>query len=221
MLKNKTKRKIRLILPCFIAILVAPLWSEAQLTNGSSVETQSKDKRSDSFEAMDSLLDKLAQEPNLGLVYIDDGSGEGTVVNNSPNPVVRQIIALGPRAIPVLIAHLDDRRPTSALYKVGNFRNEPVRTPLGFVVLDILTQITRDTGALFVNGQKHCEFDGMGACVKDRYYLKPEVFISRDSGSEQKVEKLKASWSAARRNGIVVFKKPSWISKEAKSEPLP
>ena len=210
MSEGKAKHYKALLLLVIVVLLSLQPLTQSQVTASRAGAAQSKS--SDSPETTDTLLSKLAEEPNLGIVYIDDGSGEGTVVDQTPNTVVRQIVALGSPAIPILIAHLDDKRSTSALYKGGKYRNDPVRVPLGFVVLDILMQISKDTGALYVNGHKHCEFDGMGACIKARYYAKPDVFLSRDPSSEKKVENLKAAWAAAYHRGVVKFEKPDWIS---------
>jgi hypothetical protein len=189
-----------------ISFLLGISWAQTRSSGPSSSNLHTSE--AERSENLDVLLDQLAKEPGLGLVYIDDGSGEGTLVGPSQNAIVHKIVGSGSEIIPVLIKHLDDRRPTSALYKGDRYWNDPVRVSLGFVALDILTQITRDNTSLFVNGQKHCEYDGMGACIRVQYYSKPPTFLNLDPESRKRVQRLKTNWKSAYKRGLVNFEPP-------------
>ena len=68
------------------------------------------------------LIDALVAAPNLYVRYVEDGAADNSVLalyENGDVNVARQnpkevldIVALGKKAIPLLIEHLDDRRPT-------------------------------------------------------------------------------------------------------------
>jgi len=121
----------------------------------------------------DAVIDELASTPDFGIVYIADGAGDGTVLTERPSEAVKKIVMLQDAAIPVLIRHLDDMRPTSAKYKGGAYWDDPIAVPVGYVCLDILSQIVRDNKVLFVQGRRDCDFDGVGACIQAPYYFDP------------------------------------------------
>ena len=69
-------------------------------------------------------IDALVSAPTL-VTYSDDGAADMTVMNvgtnemgfvERPLPAVRDLVRLGPGATPLLIAHLDDARLTSAKF---------------------------------------------------------------------------------------------------------
>ena len=144
-------------------------------------------------------IDALTLAPKL-VVYGDDGAADATVTENPP-PEVRAIVTLRSRSIPLLIAHLDDARPTSA-----KFNGNPV--PVGHVCLDILTNIVSAPGILI----KDCADDGLGGCVDGRYYFRPDAFLRKGGGFvvSRGVARAKANWLRAYRRGDLKFKYPSW-----------
>jgi hypothetical protein len=122
------------------------------------------------------------------------------------NPIqsVRNIVNLGAGAIPLLIAHLDDTRPTSAIF--GTNRPKPVL--VGYVCLDMLTHIVRARGLLI----EDCADDGLGACIKDGYYFRPDAYI-RDGKryvARSDVRNVKLKWRQAFLKGLVKFRNPAW-----------
>jgi hypothetical protein len=111
-------------------------------------------------------------------------------------PAVRAIIDLRGAAIPILIDHLDDLRPSTVV-----FAGKPV--PLGHLALDMLTHIVRTTNRVFVTG---CADDGLGACIKSGYYFRPDA-------SAQKMSAAKVRWQAALKSGVLRFEYPRWWAK--------
>lgn len=144
-------------------------------------------------------IDALTTAPSL-VVYSEDGAADATVTEN-PSREVRAIVNLRSSAIPLLIAHLNDTRPTSAKFK-GN----PV--PVGHVCLDILTNIVSAPEILI----KDCADDGLGACVGGGYYFRPDAFTRKGSGfvAGREVARVKANWQRAYRRGGVKFRYPAW-----------
>jgi hypothetical protein len=164
----------------------------------------------------DAIIDELVSTPNFGVVYIADGAGDGTVLNGSPAAAVKKIVNLRDKAIPLLIRHLDDTRTTSALYKGGNHWANPLAVPVGYLCLDILSQIVGDNGILFVEGQRDCDSDGMGACIQPKYYFDPDAY-SVGQGDHllpsKKVLNVKRNWESARQIGLLKFSFPSWLGR--------
>jgi hypothetical protein len=138
-------------------------------------------------------INALISVPSL-VVYVDHG--DATVTEN-PSSEVRAIVKLGAQSIPLLIAHLDDPRPTSAKFK-GN------SVPVGHVCLDILSNTVVASGILV----KDCADCGLGACVNDRYYFRPDAFSRR--GGRVKVAQVKANWQRAYQRGRLKFQYPAW-----------
>jgi hypothetical protein len=82
------------------------------------------------------FIDALITAPSL-VAYTDDGAADATVTNvganaagvvDHPIPQIRDLLKLGASAIPLLIAHLDDTRLTSA-----TFGTDKVHVPVGHV----------------------------------------------------------------------------------------
>jgi hypothetical protein len=164
----------------------------------------------------DAIIDELVSTPNFGVVYIADGAGDGTVLNGNPAAAVKEIVNLRDKAIPLLIRHLDDTRTTSALYKGGNHWANPLAVPVGYLCLDILSQIVGDNRILFVEGQRDCDSDGMGACIQPKYYFDPDAY-SVGKGDHllpsKKVLNVKRNWESARQIGLLKFSFPSWLGR--------
>ena len=163
----------------------------------------------------DALVDELVSTPDFGVVYVADGAGDGTVLNDKPATAVRKIVNLRDAAIPLLIRHLDDTRVTSAKYKGGQYWDNPATVPVGYVCLDILSQIVNDNKVLFVQGRRDCDFDGMGACIQSKYYFSPDEYAVRNNRrfATAKVLAVKHNWETARQAGLLKFRFPSWLAR--------
>jgi hypothetical protein len=155
------------------------------------------------------LIDALVQAHDLRCTYHDDGAADASVLEN-PVPEVLAVVHLGRRALPLLVAHLDDRRPTAATYDGGRFASAPLRVAVGYVCLDILTNMVRTKRGIV---REDCADDGLGACIKRGYWFHPAVFApSKDSFQQQRsVRVAKANWRAALGAGWVEFESPAWL----------
>ncbi len=131
------------------------------------------------------------------------GSNALGIVEN-PIQSVRDIVNLGADAIPLLIAHLDDTRPTSAIFDT----NRPKPVPVGHVCLDILTHIVQGPGILI----EDCADDGLGACIKRGYYFRPDAYTraERRYVAHSDVQQVKLRWHQAYMKGRVRFRYPPW-----------
>jgi hypothetical protein len=159
------------------------------------------------------LVSRLISTPNLGLVYIADGAGDGSVLNTNPTSAVKDILALKEAAIPLLIRHLNDTRLTSARYQGGKYWKSPVEVPAGYICLDILSQIVQDKKQLFVTGHRDCEYDGMGACIRPSYYFRPEdlILMENQHANSNTVITTKKHWEQAYKTGLLKFRLPEWM----------
>jgi hypothetical protein len=137
---------------------------------------------------------------NFENIYADDGMADGTVTDagtvtarygDKAYAKVRQIIALGPRAIPLLIEHVDDARPSKTL-----FNGRPV--PMGHIALDILIHVAGDNSRIYI---ADCADDGLGACLEPAYYFRPDA--KRDE-----MRRVKHNWKRLYRSGAVSFYAP-------------
>jgi hypothetical protein len=195
-----------LIAAAFGVAFCGPVWTQATFAPS----------HPDNQPRADALIDELVSTPNFGVLYIADGAGDGTVLNGSPAPAVKKIVNLRDKAIPLLIRHLDDTRITSARYKGGTHWANPVAVPVGYLCLDILSQIVSGNKTLFVQGQRDCDFDGMGACIQSKYYFDPNAYSVSQSDHllpNKKVLTVKGNWESARRIGMLKFSFPSWLER--------
>ena len=148
-------------------------------------------------------IDALVSYQNFGRVYVEDGAADGSVTSSErPPQAVKNILDLGPKAIPLLIAHLDDTRLTSATFEGGFTWGKPIRVPVGHVCLDILLHIIGENRHVF---DWECGDDGLGACVKKGYYFRPDEYYPVGTSNEY-IERLgvrvaKANWLKAYRRG--------------------
>src|SRR2546423_5108697 len=124
------------IMRYFITILTALTFCSIPL-NGQTKNKSTGSKRIDALTSTSSLV-----------TYSDDAAADATITEH-PSPEVRAIVKLRSRAIPLLIAHLDDARPTAAKFKENS-------VPVGYVCLDILTHIV-DAPRILI---KDCADDG-------------------------------------------------------------
>jgi hypothetical protein len=149
-------------------------------------------------ESPERYIDALVSAAHL-VVYSEDGAADSTVMEN-PVPEVRNILLMGAKAIPLLIAHLKDTRITAA--KFG--RSQAQGVPVGYVCLDILSNIVMSKRILIDD----CADDGLGACVRDGYYFRPDAY-SRKNGlivPKSEVFRAQVRWKRAYRNGKIKYR---------------
>jgi hypothetical protein len=151
-------------------------------------------------------IDSLMSAPSL-VAYSDDGAADATVTEK-PVPAVHAIINLGAKAIPLLIAHLDDARLTAATFGRNN-----IRVPVGHVCLDILTHIIKAPRILIAD----CADDGLGACIREGYYFQPDAFSHKGNKSiaPLEVSRVKRNWQRAYRRSYIKYQYPKWWKRRA------
>jgi hypothetical protein len=166
--------------------------------------------------ASDQYIDALASAPNLPR-YSADGAADVSVTSyDMTDPktaehhirAVLDIVNLGQKAIPLLIAHLDDMRPTSATFYSERYKRV-VNVPVGYVCLDLLTNIVKDTPRIFI---EPCTDDGLGACFKGEFYFWPDAFNLRGRGymARPEIIRAKSNWQRSYRMGYVKYRYPRW-----------
>ena len=165
-------------------------------------------------------IDALISAPIL-VTYVDDGAADSSVTNvdansnrvgvvEAPIPSVRDIINLRQRAIPTLIAHLDDTRLTSAKlcsYFPGG-RSECAPVPVGYVCLDILMSIVRAPTIIRIE----CGDDGFGACMEPGYYFRPDAYVHKGDRfvASREVHHVKLNWQRSYRKRHLKYQYPEW-----------
>ncbi|HZS44678.1 MAG TPA: hypothetical protein VFC63_06210 [Blastocatellia bacterium] len=178
-----------------MAVVVLPFSNSAQQRKATS-------KRNGNY------IESLLAVKDLSSVYADDGAGDGTLMEN-PILEIKRIVGLRAAAIPLLIEHLDDERLTTARFSGGFNTKNPTRVTLGFVCLDILMGIVEHTPKIFV---RDCADDGMGACVNDGYYFRPDDYTlaGKRYNARTIVHIVKRHWQRAYARGQLRFHYPDW-----------
>jgi hypothetical protein len=138
---------------------------------------------------------------DFGSVYVEDGAADGSVTEewrlSESGPEVKAfaqvkaVVNLRDSALPLLIEHLDDVRPTQT-----QFNGKAV--PLGVIALDILSHIIGPNSKVF---DPDCADDGLGACVNSGYYFRPDTSLAEMS-------KVKEKWLRLYRRGAIKFRYP-------------
>lgn len=152
----------------------------------------------------EALIDALVSYP-FGEVYGDDITAANSITyagkkvddNNGviPVPQVKAIADLGYPAIPLLISHLADQRPTKAEY-----RQQAV--PLAYLALDLLLHMTdMNDERVVVPG---CEQHGLGDCMQPDFYFSPDASDPNVLSSVQK------DWVEENKRQPINFVYPSW-----------
>jgi hypothetical protein len=153
----------------------------------------------------EALIDALRSYP-FGEVYSEDITTPNSITHFGkklsetdegvvPAPPVRAIAELGQAAIPLLISHLTDQRPTLALY-----RQQPV--PVGYLALDLLLHMTdMNDERVVVPG---CEQHGLGDCMQPEFYFSPDTTDPNTLTSVQK------DWVEEYKKQPMKLMYPSW-----------
>jgi hypothetical protein len=212
----------------FLAFLLSSLAScstasqmQSQAVTPTPLKSPSVSFPKTSTPSNEKLIDALVAAPNLYVRYVEDGAADASVLelyeNGDPN-VARQnpkevldVVALREKAIPLLIEYLDDTRPTSATVSLGYLTDKPVRVPVGFVCLDILTSIIeRNNKLIFVEEPS----DGFCGDMKDGYCFRPDDYkaYSDDRFKARPIVRIvKANWQKAYRDGKIKYNyKVAW-----------
>jgi hypothetical protein len=167
------------------------------------------------------LIDNLINAPKL-VHYGEDGAMDASVLGlyhvdtdgttTAPAKEVADIVALREKAIPLLIEHLDDNRPSSATFHGGYLPDgvQRVRVPVGHVCLDILLHLVDNSFYL----DKKCQIETrLEGCIKDGFYFRPDdywIIGGFDDDDNNFMERpivriVKANWQKAYREGRLKY----------------
>lgn len=126
-------------------------------------------------------INALIRVQDFGTHYFEDGAADATVVapektappygQAPPVEAVADLLRLGHGGLPLLIDCLSDGRITSMRFD-GNTITKPMNVPIGYVCLDILMTEVKGRPAI----DPECDSDGLGACVNDGYYFRPDDY---------------------------------------------
>jgi hypothetical protein len=163
----------------------------------------------------EALIDALRTYP-FGEMYSEDISNTNSITYSgkpvSENPgdgvvppqQLKAIADLGQAAIPLLISHLTDQRPTLALY-----RQQPV--PVAYLALDLLLHMTdMNDERVIVPG---CEQHGLGDCMQ------PEFYFSPDTKDPNTLASVQQDWVDENKKQPINFIYPPWWRPEVSSAP--
>ena len=131
---------------------------------------------------------------------VSENPGDGVI----PAPQIRAIAELEQAAIPLLIGHLADQRPTLARY-----HQQPV--PVAYIVLDLLLHMTdMNDERTVVPG---CEQHGLGDCMQPDFYFSPDTTDPNVLTSVQK------DWVDENKKQPIGFIYPPWWRPETSAVP--
>ena len=147
------------------------------------------------------LITALVNSQNVRGGFGDDG-----MFIFFEEPEIKRILKLGPRAIPLLIAHLDDQR----LLSVGTTYPEYYTVTVGAACFDILTLIVRtDTRFFDQRCLKGLDEGRTSSCSKPGYRILPEDFWRKKTlRVRRSVLRAKQNWANAYRKHEVLYEAP-------------
>jgi hypothetical protein len=213
------EREIMKRIPWAVAVFLVVCCSAAsQMQNGGVIATNSKSRPPHLEKTLkpsnESLIDALVAAPTLYVMYVEDGAADASVLALYPdldgkatNPIakeVKDIVSLRDKAIPLLIEHLDDTRPTAATISGGGYlTDKPIRVPVGHICLDILIHLA-GTKAPIYDKQDHHGFQGL---VQDGFYFRPDDYtMLGDQFVERAIVRItKANWERVYRAGKIKY----------------
>ena len=133
-------------------------------------------KRAKHESRNDKLITALINAEGVRGIFADDAMYLYTTA-----PEIEAIFALGKNAIPLLIAHLDDKRLTGVRTSSATFKKtEEFQVTIGAASLDLLNYIIREDAQFFDKGclkDLHEQSEGhTSSCVNKKYAVFPEDF---------------------------------------------
>lgn len=160
---------------------------------------KSKQKKVDG----EKLITEMAKSKNMPLLFRDEGVFMNTELPDEDNgipPEVRRILELEEKAIPLLIAHLDDMRLT----QMASCCAEPTPVTVGDACLNILSVISKTTAPMF---ETPCDGDFSNSCLKEEYSFPTSSFTKRGKRRlpTKEVVTAKQNWLKAYRKKQIKF----------------
>jgi hypothetical protein len=142
------------------------------------------------------LVTALVGSQNVAGVFGDDG-----MYIFFEQPEIKRIIKLGPKAIPLLIAHLNDKRLLHIETIYFDDNGGRYRVTIGAACFDLLTLIVRTDSRFFDQKcLKGLDEGRTSSCSKPAYRILPEDFWHRTTLRVQRsVLRAKHNWARAYR----------------------
>jgi hypothetical protein len=162
-------------------------------------------------------IDALIRVHDFGTQYFEDGAADATVVapektappygQTPPVEAVADLLRLGHGGLSLLIDCLSDGRITSMRF-AGNTITKPMNVPVGYVCLDILMTEVKGRPAI----DPECSSDGLGACVNDGFYFRPDDYFDcsdRSCYPRPWVNVVQRNWRHAYLSNLLHVRNPS------------
>lgn len=137
----------------------------------------------------------LVQLCALQEVFVHDGACDFHVQETCPG--ARELMTC--EAVPALIAHLNDTRPTKTMYENDH---KTVVVPLGYLCLDLLLRMSADNSPVFLAADYGD--DGVWTNVRDNFLFMPDVLSS--SGGLAQMSAVRKEWEKEYRRNRLSFK---------------
>jgi hypothetical protein len=140
-----------------------------------------------------------------GLLKVGGVFGDDGMYIFFEDPEIQRLLNLKARAIPLLIAHLDDTRTLPVTPFTSTRRSYPIT--IGAACYDILTLIIRPDARFFHKKcLKQLEEGTAGSCARQRYTIFPWDFWRGEKlRVKPSVGRAKQNWLAAYRNGQIHY----------------
>lgn len=169
--------------------------------------------------AGDKLITALIDSEDVRGIFADDAMYLYTQA-----PEIQEIFALGKKAIPLLIAHLDDKRLTGVRTSSATFKKtEEFQVTIGAACFDLLNYIIREDARFFdqdcLKDLRECGEGHTSSCANARYTVFPEDFWAGETrvrGNlwegktlvvKKRVVRAKRRWQNAYRKGWIRYEK--------------
>jgi hypothetical protein len=154
------------------------------------------------------LIDRLVVAPGLDTMqYVEDGAADRSISEKRGLEDVEAFFQLGPRAVPLLIDHLDDARLTHATFEGGLTGERRLRVPVGFLCLDLLISLVEKNEPMFSESVTGDDGLAESCSIHFEYFFRPDDY--RTTGSEDEwaprsvVYWVKSNWRRAYTRGQV------------------
>ncbi|MBV9958520.1 MAG: hypothetical protein JO360_08870 [Acidobacteria bacterium] len=127
----------------------------------------------------------------------------------TPEPEIQRIFALKEKAIPLLIAHLDDTRLLNVGTNYADANGDRWTVTVGAACFDLLTLIIRREARFFdLACLKEPDEGTVGSCAKPVYALTPEDFWrGKKLRVSRHVRRVKQNWLNAYRRHEVHYQR--------------
>jgi len=156
-------------------------------------------------------LISIAYKPTIRTIYVEDGAADGHILLVKDDENIKNILACKNKAIPILIDNINNKTESLVCFRGGIDETVIIPVTVGFIAQDILLNSNGwDKDITYSD----CNDDGLGACVKNEYYFRPDRFFINDTKQiSDRVKQVKNNWLEAYKNNKFGFVSPEWYYK--------